>query len=198
MSKSETANISSSGSWASAIFACATGARNLRRQLSPVLGIYVAIIVSAIVSPCAAETVRIAGDKGGTILDYANRYHRARDSGQDFVIDGACLSACTMVIGMLPRGRVCVTPQAVLGFHAAFRKTENGALVASVDATKFMMNSYPPAVRKWIRDRGGLTERMMYLAGEDLVSFVPLCATTAASEAARPADLVSAIRALLP
>jgi hypothetical protein len=38
------------------------------------------------------------------------------------IIDGACLSACTLAIGLLPRGQVCATPKAVLGFHAAWRR----------------------------------------------------------------------------
>jgi hypothetical protein len=65
------------------------------------------------------------------------------DSGVLVIIDGKCLSACSMIIGTVPRDRICVTPNAVLGFHAAFRRTETGAIVASTDATKFMMDCLP-------------------------------------------------------
>ena len=47
--------------------------------------------------------------RGGTILDYAERFRQARAAGEQVIIDGNCLSACTMVIGMLPRDRVCAT-----------------------------------------------------------------------------------------
>ena len=128
-------------------------------------------------SYAANATLWIIGDKGGTILEYAQRFQKARESDERVVIDGKCLSACTMVIGMVPRDHVCVTPKAVLGFHAAFRVTETGALVASTDATKFMMDAYPPAVRKWIRQRGGLTNQMIFLTGSELAAFVPSCPT---------------------
>ena len=82
-----------------------------------------------------------------------------------------------MVIGMVPRDHVCATPNAVLGFNDAFRRTETGAIVASTDATKFMMDAYPPAVRKWIRQRGGLTNQMIFLTGSELAAFVPSCPT---------------------
>jgi hypothetical protein len=70
------------------------------------------------------------------------------DSGVLVIIDGKCLSACSMIIGTVPRDRICVTPNAVFGFHAAFRRTETGAIFASTDATKFMMDAFPPALRK--------------------------------------------------
>jgi hypothetical protein len=133
----------------------------------------------------ANATLWITGDSGGTILEYAQRFQKARDSGERVVIDGKCLSACTMVIGMVPRERVCVTPKALLGFHAAFRRTETGTIVASTDATKFMMDAYPPAVRKWIRQRGGLTNQMIFLSGSELTAFVPSCPTASASNSFR-------------
>jgi hypothetical protein len=113
-----------------------------------------------------------------TILDYAERFRQARAAGEQVIIDGNCLSACTMVIGMLPRDKVCATPKAVLGFHAAFRPTSDGRKVASTDATQFMMNTYPPELRKWISQRGGLTTQMPFLRGPELASFVPTCGTS--------------------
>jgi hypothetical protein len=137
------------------------------------------IIASAAYTSYAKATIWITGDIGGTILDYAERFRHAREAGEQVVIDGRCLSACTMVIGMMPRGRVCVTPNAILGFHAAFRRTADGSIVASTDATKFMFNAYPPEVRKWINQRGGLTAQMIFLTGRELVAFVPPCGTVA-------------------
>ncbi len=57
----------------------------------------------------------IKADRGGLITDYAERFLSARATGEQVVIDGACLSACTLVVGMLPRDKVCATPKAVLG-----------------------------------------------------------------------------------
>src|SRR2546430_12063950 len=36
------------------------------------------------------------------------------------VIAGTCVSACTMVLGLVPTDRICATSNAVLGFHAAW------------------------------------------------------------------------------
>jgi hypothetical protein len=144
------------------------------RHVAVLLG---GIVAAAAFTSCAKATIWITGDIGGTILDYAERFRHAREAGEQVVIDGRCLSACTMVIGMIPRGRVCVTPNAVLGFHAAFRRTSDGSIVASTDATKFMFNAYPPEVRKWINQRGGLTTQMIFLTGRELAAFVPPCGT---------------------
>src|ERR1700686_3733152 len=125
--------------------------------------LFAAIFASAVFTSYAKATIWITGDIGGTILDYAERFRHAREAGEQVIIDGKCLSACTMVIGMIPRGRVCATPNAVLGFHAAFRRTSDGGMVASTDATKFMFNAYPAEGRKWINQRGGPTNQMFYL-----------------------------------
>jgi hypothetical protein len=161
--------------------------RRAKRARSPRLSnrLVAFCVTAALATLCgsyaANATLWITGDNGGTILDYAQRFQKARDSGERVVIDGKCLSACTMVIGMVPRDRVCVTPNAVLGFHAAFRRTETGTIVASTDATKFMMDAYPPVVRKWIKQRGGLTSQMIFLSGSELASFIPSCLTASQS-----------------
>jgi hypothetical protein len=90
-------------------------------------------------------------------------------------IDGACLSACTLAIALLPRGQVCATPKAVLGFHAAWRRTPNGGRVTSPLATQVMYEAYPANVRKWIARHGGLSERLILLKGRELAAVVPAC-----------------------
>jgi hypothetical protein len=137
-----------------------------------------AVVATAVSVSYAKATILITADVGGTILDYAERFHQAREAGERVIIDGNCLSACTMVIGIIPRDRVCATPKAVLGFHAAFRTTSDGSRVASTDATKFMMNAYSPELRRWINQRGGLTTQMIFLTGRELTAFVPPCAAS--------------------
>jgi hypothetical protein len=144
-------------------------------------GLLVAIVATAVSASYAKATLWITGDNGGTILEYAQRFHQARQAGEQVIIDGKCLSACTIVIGMVPRDRICATPKALLGFHAAFSRTSDGGTVASTDATKFMMNAYPPAVRRWINQHGGLTTQMIFLMGSELARFVPTCGATAGS-----------------
>jgi hypothetical protein len=84
------------------------------RHTSLTLVAIAAAVVS--ISPAGA-TMRITGDPGGAVVDYVERFEAARASGEPVIIDGACLSACTLAIGLLPRGQVCATPNAVLGFR---------------------------------------------------------------------------------
>jgi hypothetical protein len=87
------------------------------RHTSPMLFIGVAA-AGISVSPAGAG-MRIIADPGGAVTDYVERVEAARVSGEPVIIDSACLSACTQAIALLPRGQVCATPKAVLGFHAA-------------------------------------------------------------------------------
>jgi hypothetical protein len=123
----------------------------------------------------ASATMRITNDRGGRLTVYAERFEAARASGERVIIDGVCLSACTLAIGMLPPGQVCTTPNAVLGFHTAWRPTVNGGKVTSSAATQAMYELYPADVRDWIARRGGLSGRFIFLKGRELTAMVPAC-----------------------
>jgi hypothetical protein len=130
---------------------------NMRHTSLTLVGIAAAVVS---ISPPGA-TMRITGDPGGMVVDYVERFEAARASGDPVIIDGACPSACTLAVGILPRGQVCATPNAVLGFHAAWRPTANGGRVTSPDVTH-------ANVRKWIARRGGLSGRLILLKGREL------------------------------
>jgi hypothetical protein len=133
-----------------------------------------AALAALTVSPALA-TVRITSDPGGQIGPYLENLAAIRSSGERVIIDGPCLSACTMVLGVIPRDHICITPRARLGFHAAWRPDESGRPVTSPGGTQLLMDVYPQQVRKWIARRGGLSHRMMYLAGRELASMYAAC-----------------------
>lgn len=133
-----------------------------------------AAFVAGGVGPGGA-TVRIAGDLGGTIGIYLDRYARLRDARESVMIDGVCASACTLVLASLPPERICVTPQASLGFHAAWNFDPTGEAVANRNATEILFQLYPEPVRRWIESRGGLTSRLIYLKGDALRSLYRAC-----------------------
>ena len=133
--------------------------------------------------PVAQAAMRITGDPGGLIVEYAQRFLHARASGEQVIIDGACLSACTLAIAMLPREQVCATSKAVLGFHAAWRPTSSGGKTTSLLATQAMMDLYPTDVRGWIGRHGGLTPRMIFLQGRELATMVATCGETGSTVA---------------
>jgi hypothetical protein len=119
--------------------------------------------------------VRIANDRGGQIGQYLDRYDALRASGQAVMIDGLCASACTMVLGTIPRDKICVTSNATLGFHAAYDFTGNGQTVTNPAATRMLYSGYPSQVRQWISRRGGLTPRMIFLHGKQLQAMYRPC-----------------------
>ena len=140
----------------------------------------IAALVGALttISPASA-TIRIAGDAGGQIGAYIQRHEAMRRSGERVVIDGPCFSACTMVLGAIPRDRICVTSRALLGFHAAFDVDPSGRRVANLEGSSLMMDHYPQQVRDWIARRGGLSRQMMFLSGRGLASMYASCGSLA-------------------
>jgi hypothetical protein len=124
----------------------------------------------------ASATIRIISDPGGQIGPYLENLDSIRSSGEHVIIDGPCLSACTMVLGVIPRDHLCVTPRARLGFHTAWRPDEvTGRPVVSRDGTLLLMEYYPRSVRHWIARRGGLSPHMIFLSGRELESMYPPC-----------------------
>jgi len=109
------------------------------------------------------------------MTEYASRFARMQRSGERVVIDGGCYSACTMLLGMLSSDRVCVTPNAVLGFHAAWSFNEAGQRVTNASATRTLIDTYPPHIRAWLARSGGLSPQMKFLRGQKLASMYRLC-----------------------
>jgi hypothetical protein len=119
--------------------------------------------------------VRIADDRGGKIGTYLDKYHSLRTSGETVIIDGYCASACTIVLGTVPRDRICVTSRANFGFHAAYDLDANGREVTNPGATRTLYSMYPSQVRRWIAARGGLKPQLIFLRGEELTSMYRPC-----------------------
>lgn len=125
-------------------------------------------------SPALAD-VLIEGSPGGEASSFVEFFEHLRQSGQRVVIDGPCFSACTLVLSIVPRGRICVTPRALLGFHAARLVDQYGYEYPAPEATRVVAATYPAPIRNWIRRHGGLTRRPIFLGGRELWTMVPLC-----------------------
>jgi hypothetical protein len=132
-------------------------------------------VAAALTVSSAHAAVRIKADPGGQIGPYLENLVALRGSGERVIIDGPCLSACTMVLGVIPRERICVTPRARLGFHAAWHPGDDGRPVQSREATQLLMEIYPEHVRSWIARRGGLSPRMKFLTGRELAAMYQTC-----------------------
>ena len=131
------------------------------------------VVVLSVTS--ASATMRISEDRGGQIGHYLQTFAVLRSTGENVVIDGNCLSACTLVLGLVPRERICATQHARFGFHAAWMPDRDGQPVTSPLGTQALWNIYPASVRRWISRHGGLSRKMIYLEGRALDGIVASC-----------------------
>jgi hypothetical protein len=124
----------------------------------------------------ASADVRITNDPGGEVSSYVQRFQAMRASGEHIVIDGPCLSACTLLTGLMPRDHVCVTSRAVLGFHAAsYYNDASRSFVPTRQGSALVMHLYPPAIKAWIGRHGGLTPHLIMLQGRELTALYRPC-----------------------
>jgi hypothetical protein len=149
------------------------GCFRLRRWLAVTVAL--AQIAYVALPSHAAATVRITEDRGGNIGEYWSRFNALRDTKEQVIIDGICSSACTMVLGIVPRDRICVTDKATLGFHAAYRPGFLGSRVVNEPATRTLMGIYPDAIRQWLARNGGLGSETIYLFGPELFALYRKC-----------------------
>ncbi len=133
-------------------------------------------LASVFLSNVASAEVRIVSDPGGEVSSYIRKFQDVRASGQRVVVDGPCLSACTLLTAFIPRDHICVTSRAVLGFHAAsYYDDTSRSLVPTREGTRLVMRLYPAPIRNWIQRHGGLTPRLMTLRGRELAGLYPTC-----------------------
>jgi hypothetical protein len=126
-------------------------------------------------APPALADVRILGSPGGLVGPFVEAFERLRASGERVIIDGPCYSACTLVLSMLPHQQICVTRRAVFGFHGARSLRDDGRLRPEPRASRFVLATYPPDVRRWIQRHGGLSSRLLLLRGRELAAMYPTC-----------------------
>jgi ClpP class serine protease len=97
------------------------GAQPIPREKgrSPVRRYLLAAALCLVAAAPASADVRIRSSPGGEVVKYLILFELVRKSGERVIIDGPCLSACTLVLSIVPSERICVTSRAILGFHAA-------------------------------------------------------------------------------
>ncbi len=126
-------------------------------------------------APAFAE-VHIVNDPGGEVSEYVQKFHELSEAGERLVIDGPCLSACTLFTAFIPRDHVCVTRRAVLGFHAAsYFDDASRSLVPTRKGTALIMRLYPPEIRSWIERHGGLSPHILAMRGKELTALYDTC-----------------------
>jgi hypothetical protein len=129
--------------------------------------IYFLPAVALLFASCAAraETIDVSDSHGGRVSDYDSQWSVRAASGVYVRIVGPCQSACTVLLGHIPRSRICVTPDASLGFHLAHRQ----------DATATLWRAYPGDIRQWINQHGGLTTEFIWMRAPDTYRYFKKC-----------------------
>jgi cytochrome c553 len=113
-------------------------------------------------------------DAGGKIDEYIEKFKKVASSNVPILIDGYCPPACTVVLGIVPLDRICVTGRARFGFHAAVSTDEDGRPTYDAASTQLLLDTYPKPLRDWIVKNGGLAGHvMMYLSGAHLKTLLP-------------------------
>ena len=138
----------------------------------------VALLCMLLLPVSARADVRITRDFGGHVDQYKKRYAAIRDSGERVIIDGICNSACTLVLGIVPLNKICVTPRAAMGFHQAYydKRYTAGLYVQSYAGTDELMSYYPDTLKGWIEQQGGLARQMKTIRnGVDLWAIIDPC-----------------------
>jgi hypothetical protein len=122
-----------------------------------------ALLIVIALSVPVQSAQRIMIDWGGRLDHYIERYNEWRRNGDLVVVDGMCISACTLVTGLIEHHRLCATP-----FRTFAR-----------EATRIVWRIYPPAVREILRRHGwqdGMDHPdLIYVEGKELYSIIRPC-----------------------
>jgi hypothetical protein len=113
----------------------------------------------------AQQTIDVYDDHGGIVPEYDAHWADLAAQGVSVRIVGPCQSACTVLLGHIPRERICVTPDARLGFHLA--KVER--------STRMLWAAYAPDIRQWINDHGGLTHDFIWMSAPETYRYFKKC-----------------------
>src|SRR5450631_4561005 len=135
------------------------------------------LLCSLAATPVRAD-LHITRDHGGYVQEYKAKYQRIRNNHERVIIDGICNSACTLVFGIVPMNKICVTPRASLGFHQAYydKAFTFGIKVTSAQGTSDLMSYYPNTVKDCFFCNGTATTEMKKIKnGGDLWKIVDPC-----------------------
>ena len=124
-----------------------------------------AVFCSALPACARAENIDVYDDHGGSVAEYDARWADLASHGASVRIVGPCQSACTVLLGHIPRSRICVTPEASFGFHLAHLDS----------ATQTLWSAYAPDIRAWIHGHGGLTHEFIWMRAPDTFRYFKKC-----------------------
>lgn len=106
------------------------------------------------ITDTASNVERVTWHPGGVISEWYIKYTEDRGRNKRYIIDGTCISACTLILATIPEHRVCATEYALLGFHSAAVYDQLGGRHHHDGATRLIWRLYPEKVRELLRAKG--------------------------------------------
>jgi hypothetical protein len=123
------------------------------------------LVLLIVALPASAETIDVFDNHGGSVAQYDAHWSGLAARGVHVRIVGPCQSACTVLLGHVPRAAICVMPNASFGFHLAHL----------VSAQAMLWNAYQPDIRAWIKAHGGLKKEFIWMRSPDVFRFFKRC-----------------------
>lgn len=124
---------------------------------------------------CTGDVCVVGDNMGGDLLNYLGAAREALREHKQIVIDGWCVSACSIVADRI-RSHVCITSNARFGFHKTW------ALVIRSDGAAYSKPgfhkswTYTPALQRWINKKGGEPANgLLVMSNQDAGAFWPRC-----------------------
>lgn len=143
-----------------------------------IAAVYVSIVL------LFANTHVVFFDPGGVMSERIEEIEMLKQNGTKVIIAGECFSACTMYAMPEFELDVCMTPDALFGYHQPYAddiKTEEDlAIVLAMGQAMF--NSYHPIVQKYLSENywpsvinGDDESDLLYMNAYDMEGVIPFC-----------------------
>lgn len=120
---------------------------------------------------------RVHYSPGGWIEDYQKAARALKAEGRQLIIDGECISACTVAADMA-RPNVCITPRAKFRFHRTYAwNLLTMCFISRDDAYEY----YSRDIAGWIRAHGGFPgktlndDTLLDMNAKQAAAFFPVC-----------------------
>ena len=126
---------------------------------------FLCLVAALFASSARAETIDVSDAHGGSVAEYNARWSQLARQGVNVRIVGPCQSACTVLLGRIPRSKICVTSEASFGFHLAHLQS----------ATETLKGAYAPDIMSWINAHGGLTHEFIWMRAPDTYRYFSKC-----------------------
>ena len=124
--------------------------RYILGALAATLFIVALVVLSRPAQAQQGDPIVIVNDPGGNLIAYVRGWEYIATLENPIEIRGYCVSACTLVLGMVPPARVCVQEDAYFGFHSVSINYQGHTAIG----TRYLWSFYPLHVQELLRSKG--------------------------------------------